>query len=140
MGLHVWIWYRQEPWLVALGARRDDGRRLLVGALLGLGTELLGPAYWIALLLLAALLAFLWRKAVSTQRAFINASSIYLALEGNARRGDGAAEAVARLAAVGCADRRERGARRRELAAARRADSRRFPPSTSRPSPACCWS
>ena len=36
-----------------------------------------GPAYWIALSLLGALLAFLWWKAVSTQRAFVNARSIY---------------------------------------------------------------
>jgi hypothetical protein len=41
-------------------------------------TDILGPAYWIALLVLGALLAFLWWKAVSTQRAFVKASSIYL--------------------------------------------------------------
>jgi hypothetical protein len=63
---------------VALGAAATTAT-ILVGLLLGIGTELLGSAYWITLLVLAALLAFLWRKAVSTQRGFINASSIYIA-------------------------------------------------------------
>ena len=78
MGLHLWICRRQEPWVVALGAGATTAT-IVVGALVGIGTELLGPAYWATLLLLGALLGFLWRKAVSTQRAFINASSIYLA-------------------------------------------------------------
>jgi hypothetical protein len=77
MALHVWIARRQEPWLVALGGGATAAT-VFVGALLGAGTNLLGPAYWIALLVLAALLVFLWLKAVSTQRAFVNASSIYL--------------------------------------------------------------
>jgi hypothetical protein len=78
MGLHLWIWRRQEPWVVALGAAATAAT-IVVGALAALGTEAVGPAYWITLLVLAALLGFLWRKAISTQRAFINASSIYLA-------------------------------------------------------------
>ena len=78
LGLHVWIWRRQEPWIVALGAAATAAT-ILVGAAIGLGTQLLEPAYAIALLLLAALLAFLWHKAISTQRAFVNASSIYIA-------------------------------------------------------------
>ena len=51
--------------------------------------------------LLAALLAFLWRKAISTQRGFVNASSIYIGSKETPGARDGAAEAVARLAAVG---------------------------------------
>jgi hypothetical protein len=78
LGLHLKIWHRQEPWLVALGAAATTAT-IIVGAVLGASTQLLGPAYWITLLLLAALLGFLWRKAVSTQREFVNASSIYLA-------------------------------------------------------------
>jgi hypothetical protein len=77
MALHVWIARRQEPWLVALGGAATAAT-VLVGALLGAVTNLMGPAYWLALLVLAALLVFLWLKAVSTQRGFVNASSIYL--------------------------------------------------------------
>jgi hypothetical protein len=77
MGLHLWIWYRQEPWVVALGAAATTAT-IVVGVVLGIRTELLGPAYSITLLVLAALLGFLWRRAVSTQRGFINASSIYI--------------------------------------------------------------
>ena len=77
MGLHLWIWRRQEPSIVALGAAATAAT-ILVGSLIGLRTELLGPAYASALLLLAGLLAFLWLKAISTQRAFVNASSIYI--------------------------------------------------------------
>jgi hypothetical protein len=77
MALHVWIARRQEPWLVALGGAATAAT-VAVGALLGASTNLVGPAYWVALLGLAALLAFLWLKTVSTQRAFINARSIYM--------------------------------------------------------------
>jgi hypothetical protein len=77
MGLHLSIWYSQEPWLVTLGAAATAAT-VAVGTLLGLTSDLLGPAYWVALLALGALLAFLWWKAVSTQRAFVNASSIYM--------------------------------------------------------------
>ena len=78
MTVHVWISYRLEPWVVTLGASATAAT-IVVGALLGVATDLVGPAYWVALALLGALLAFLWWKAVSTQRAFVNASSIYLA-------------------------------------------------------------
>jgi hypothetical protein len=78
MGAHLAIWHRQEPWVIALGAAATAAT-IVVGASVGLGTQLLGPAYWITMLVLTVLLGFLWRKAVSTQRAFINASSIYVA-------------------------------------------------------------
>jgi hypothetical protein len=78
LSLHVWISYRLEPWLVTLGASATAAT-IVVGVLLGVATDLVGAAYWVALSLLGALLAFLWWKAVSTQRAFVNASSIYLA-------------------------------------------------------------
>jgi hypothetical protein len=77
MGLHLWIWRRQEPWIVALGAAATTAT-ILVGGLIGIGKGLLGPAYWLTLLALVGLLGFLWRKAISTQRGFINASSIYV--------------------------------------------------------------
>ena len=78
LSVHVWISYRLEPWLVTLGAAATAAT-ILVGAVVGLATDLLGLAYWIALALLGGLLAFLWWRAISTQRAFVNASSIYMA-------------------------------------------------------------
>jgi hypothetical protein len=77
LGLHVAIWSRQEPWLVALGGAAAAAT-IVVGTALGFTTARFAPAYWAALLLLGALLAFLWWKAVSTQRAFVKARSIYL--------------------------------------------------------------
>jgi hypothetical protein len=77
MGLHLSIWYSQEPWLVTLGAAATAAT-VGAGTVLGLASDLLAPAYWITLLVLGALLAFLWWKAISTQRAFVNASSIYM--------------------------------------------------------------
>jgi hypothetical protein len=77
MGLHLSIWYSQEPWLVTLGAAATAAT-VAVGAVLGVVSERLGPAYWMALLVLGALLGFLWWKAISTQRAFVNATSIYM--------------------------------------------------------------
>ena len=78
LSLHAWISYRLEPWLVTLGASAAAAT-IVVGVLLGVATDLVGGAYWVALSLLGALLAFLWWKAISTKRAFVNASSIYLA-------------------------------------------------------------
>ena len=77
LGLHLAIWYRQEPWFIALGAAATTAT-IVVGAALGVATKLLGPGYWIALLLLAALLGFLWRQTVTTQRGFATANSIYV--------------------------------------------------------------
>jgi hypothetical protein len=77
LALHLWICNRQEPWLVALGAAATAAT-VGIGALFALATDLLGPACWIALLALTGLLAFLWVKSISTQRAFVNASSIYV--------------------------------------------------------------
>src|SRR5688572_2991885 len=74
----AWCPYRFEPWLVTLGASATAAT-IVVGVLLGVSTDLVGGAYWVALSLLGALLAFLWWKAISTKRAFVNASSIYLA-------------------------------------------------------------
>ena len=78
LSLHLWIACQQEPRLVALGGGAAAATTV-VGALLGLTTDLLGPAYWTALAVLAGLLAFLWSKAISTQRAFVHARSIYAA-------------------------------------------------------------
>jgi hypothetical protein len=75
--LHLAIWNRQDPWLIELGAGAIAAT-IAVGALLGLTTNLLSPAYGIVLVLLAVLLGFLWLKAVSTQAGFMTADSIYV--------------------------------------------------------------
>lgn len=77
LGLHWWIGQRQDTWLISLGAAASAAT-VVVGLLLGLATELLGPAHWITLLVLAALLCFLWRKTVSTKHGFKTSSSIYI--------------------------------------------------------------
>jgi hypothetical protein len=77
LGLHAAIWRRQEPWLVTLGASAAVAT-IAVGAVLGVGANVLGPANSAAVLTLVGLLVFLWVKAISTQRAFVKASSIYV--------------------------------------------------------------
>jgi hypothetical protein len=77
LALHLAIVRQQEPWLVALGATASAAN-VAVGCAIGIGTELLGPAYWLALLLLSVLLARLWRTSISTQRGFASARSIYV--------------------------------------------------------------
>ena len=77
LGLHLAIWRRQDPWLIELGAGAIAAT-IAVGTVLGLTTDLLSPAYGIVLVLLGALLGFLWLKAVSTQRGFMTADSIYV--------------------------------------------------------------
>ena len=77
LGLHLAVWHRQEPWLIAL-AGSATAATVLVAAALGLTTSLIGPAHWVGCALLTALLVFLWRKAILTQHAFVTASSIYM--------------------------------------------------------------
>jgi hypothetical protein len=82
LGLHLALWHHQEPRLVALCAAATTATIVVVGAI-GVTTELFRPAYWVTLLVLAVLLVFLWRKAVSTKRGFVNASSIYIGSKEN---------------------------------------------------------
>jgi hypothetical protein len=77
LGLHLAIWHRQEPWAVALGGAATAAT-ILTGAVLGLTTDLIGSAYLVTFAVLAGLLGFLWLKAISTQRGFVKASSIYV--------------------------------------------------------------
>ncbi len=77
LGLHAWIWKRQEPSLVALGAAAAAATIVLTAGLV-LGTRLRGAAYGMTAVMLAMLLVLLWRQAVSTKRAFVRASSIYV--------------------------------------------------------------
>jgi hypothetical protein len=77
LALHLAIWNRQDPWLIELGAGAIAAT-IVVGSVLGFATDLLSPAYGIVLVVLAALLGFLWLKAVSTKREFMTSDSIYV--------------------------------------------------------------
>jgi hypothetical protein len=77
LGLHTWIWNRRDPWLVALGAAAAAAT-VVVMAVMELVGILHGLAYGLTGLMLTALLALLWRQAVSTKRGFVTASSIYI--------------------------------------------------------------
>ena len=60
MGLHLSIWYSQEPWLVTLGGGRDDGDESpsapCSASRASCSGRLTGSRCWCS----AALLAFLW--------------------------------------------------------------------------------
>jgi hypothetical protein len=77
LGLHAWIWARQHPWLVALGAAAAAATVVVTAGMLLAGI-LHGLAYGAGALMLTALLALLWRQAISTKRGFVTASSIYI--------------------------------------------------------------
>ena len=75
--LHLWIYYRQEPWLVALGGASIAAAGLVIG-LYAFTSDLIHPAHWLAAGSLYALLGYLWFYSISTKRAFITADSIYI--------------------------------------------------------------
>jgi hypothetical protein len=77
LAIHVWIAYRQEPWLIELGASAVGASVVVTGVAAGASGGC-RVAHAAVLLVLTGLLVFLWRRAVSTKRAFVNASSIYL--------------------------------------------------------------
>jgi hypothetical protein len=76
LGLHAWIWKRQDPWLVGLGASAAAAT-IVMTAVTVLGTRLHGAAYGVTAVMLAILLTLLWRQAVSTKHGFLT-SSIYI--------------------------------------------------------------
>jgi len=77
LAVHLSIWYRQEPWLVALGASATAAT-VVVGAAMGVVTDVFRPAYWVTVLLLTVLLVCLWRKAVMTKHAFMTRRPSYV--------------------------------------------------------------
>lgn len=77
MIVHLWIAHRQEPWVIELGAASIAGSIVVVGAA-ALLADAARIAHGVTLLVFVGLLAFLWRKAISTKRGFVNASSIYI--------------------------------------------------------------
>lgn len=76
--MHLWIYYRQEPWLIALGASSLIGAGAVVAVTATL-TEQIHPPHWIAVGLLSGLVGNLWFHSISTKRAFTRATSIYTA-------------------------------------------------------------
>jgi hypothetical protein len=76
--LHLWIAYRQEPWIIELGASAIGGSVAVV-AVAALTTNVIRVAHVVTLLVFVGLLAFLWLRAISTKRGFLTASSIYIA-------------------------------------------------------------
>jgi hypothetical protein len=74
--IHLCIYYDQQPWLVALGASANAGA--IIGAVIavGLGAQV-QIAHWTTLAVLAGLLAYLAKGAISTRAAFVAAKSIY---------------------------------------------------------------
>lgn len=77
LAAHLAIWYRQEPWIVELGAAAIAAT-IVVAAFSSLTGDWVRPAYWVTTLIAISLLVFLWRKSVSTKRGFLTASSIYI--------------------------------------------------------------
>lgn len=75
--IHLWIANRQEPWVIELGAAAITASVLVVGTA-ALVSRTARIAHAVTLLVLAALIGFLWLKAISTKRGFKRASSIYI--------------------------------------------------------------
>jgi hypothetical protein len=75
--LHVWVYYEQEPWLIALGGSANAGAGVTLGVSAALGHPI-PIAQWLTLAGIGALLAYLAYYSVSTKRGFVNATSIYL--------------------------------------------------------------
>jgi hypothetical protein len=77
--IHLWIYYRQEPWLIALGVAATTSLVLLVSVVgyLGGGARL---AHWVTVTIATALLIFVWLRSVTTKRAFVKSSNTLYAL------------------------------------------------------------
>ena len=75
--VHVLIYRRQEPRLIALGAS-SIASAILIVLPTSLLTDDIDIAHWITAAILACLLAFLWIKSISTQHGFASAKSIYI--------------------------------------------------------------
>jgi hypothetical protein len=74
--LHLAIYYRQEPWLIALGVAGMMGAMpLLVIAGMSGSLQL---AHGLAALLMVTLVGYVFIKSISTKRGFLNARSIYV--------------------------------------------------------------
>jgi hypothetical protein len=77
IALHVWVFYRPEPWIIELGASSIVASAA-VAAVAAAATGSFRIAHAVTMLAFTALLGFLWYQAVTTKRAFMTADSIYL--------------------------------------------------------------
>lgn len=75
--VHLWIYHKHEPWLVALGAAAATGSAAAVAITAAVSNQIY-LAHWLAAALLSCLLVYLWWHSISTKRAFVNARSIYI--------------------------------------------------------------
>ena len=76
--IHLWIYYDQQPWLIALGASATAGAVIAAIAAVAFGAPVQVP-HWATLAVLTGLLVYLARSAISTKGAFTAATSIYAA-------------------------------------------------------------
>jgi hypothetical protein len=74
--IHLCIYYDQQPWLIALGASASAGAIVAAVIAAGLGVQV-QIAHWVTLGVLAGLLAYLAKGAISTRGAFMASKSIY---------------------------------------------------------------
>ena len=75
--IHLWIYYDQQPWLVAVGAT-SVAASLLTFAIWVAISQTVQIAHWLLLILLSGLLGYLWYHSISTKRGFTKARSIYI--------------------------------------------------------------
>jgi hypothetical protein len=77
VALHLWIYYDQQPWLVAAGASSIVASMAVVsiGAVV---VDRLHLAHWLTITLLTVLLGYLSYFSISTKRGFLKARSIYV--------------------------------------------------------------
>jgi hypothetical protein len=82
LALHLWMFRRQEPWIIELGAS-SIAASTAVAAVAAAATDSFRIAHGVTLLVIAGLLGFLWYQSISTKRAFVNADSIYVRTKEN---------------------------------------------------------
>jgi hypothetical protein len=74
--IHLWIYYVQEPRLIAVGASANLGSCAMIG-LVALLSDQSHVSYWLMAGLLTGLVAYLAYSSISTKRGFLTAQSIY---------------------------------------------------------------
>jgi hypothetical protein len=74
--IHLWTYYKQEPWLIALAASANAAAVATVAAA-AIVADHVPAAHWLGAALMIGLLTYFARYSISTKRGFINAKSIY---------------------------------------------------------------